>query len=105
MYLYHRLNGILMVSRPNQLMRMLEQHIMKSAGRSELRLLPTIDRDLAKIVEFPPQFSRALREQKARVRSAVRNLRGFAASQTPVEEVVFSVLAIAAIAGVSLLFL
>jgi hypothetical protein len=78
---------------------------MKSAGRSELGLLPAIDRDLAKIVEFPPQFSRALREQKAQVRSAVRNLRGFAASQTPVEEVVFSVLAIAAIAGVSLLFL
>jgi hypothetical protein len=78
---------------------------MKSAGRSELRLLSAIDRDLAKIVEFPPEFSRALREQKARVRSAVRNLRGFAAFQAPVEEVVFLALAIAAIAGVSLLFL
>lgn len=81
------------------------QNIMKAEGRSELRLLPAIDRDLAKIVEFPPEFSRGLREQKARIRSAVRNLRGLAASQTPAEEVVFSVLAIAAIAGVSLLFL
>jgi hypothetical protein len=81
------------------------QHIMKSAGWSELRLLPGIGRDLAKIAEFPPRFSTVLREQKARVRSAVRNLRGFGASRTPVEEVVFSVLAIAAIAGVSLLCL
>jgi hypothetical protein len=95
-----------MVNRQNQLMRMPGQNIMKAEGRSELRLLPAIDRDLAKIVEFPPEFSRGLREQKARIRSAVRNLRGLAAaSQTPVEEVVFSALAIAAIAGVSLLFL
>jgi len=94
-----------MVNRRNQLMHMPGQNIMKAAGRSELRLLPAIDSDLAKIVEFPPQFSGGLRELKAPIRSAVRNLRGFAASQTPVEEVVFSVLAIGAIAGVSLLFL
>ena len=86
-------------------MRMPGQEIMKAEGRPELRLLPAIDRDLAKIVEFPPEFSRGLREQKARIGSAVRDLRGLAASQTPVEEVVFSVLAIATIAGVSLLFL
>jgi hypothetical protein len=94
-----------MVNRHNELMRMPGQNIMNAVGRSELRLLPAIDRDLAKIVEFPPELSRGLREQKARIRSAVRNLRGLAASQTPVEEVVFSVLAIAAIVGVSLLFL
>ena len=94
-----------MADRRNQLMRMPGQDIMKAERRPQLRLLPAIDRDLAKIVEFPPEFSRGLRQQKARIRSAVRNLRGLAASQTPVEEVVFSVLAIAAIAGVSLLFL
>jgi hypothetical protein len=80
------------------------QNILTLTARPGLRLLPALDRDPAEIVKFPRQFSRRLREQKARSRSAVGDLEA-AALQTSIEEIVFSVLAIAAIAGVTLLFL
>jgi hypothetical protein len=87
-----------------QLLLMPVQNILTLAVRPRFRLVPpAIDRDPAKIVEFPRQFSRRLREQKARSRSAVGDLRAAAALQTPIEEIVFSVLALAAIAGVTLL--
>jgi hypothetical protein len=88
-----------------RLLLMPVQNILTLTARPGLRLLPVLDRDPAKIVEFPRQFSRRLREQKARSRSAVGDLRVAAALQTPIEEIVFSVLALAAIAGVTLLFL
>ena len=81
------------------------QAIVKAASRADLRLLPEIDRDLTKIVEFPRQISGRRRERKARARSAVGDLRDTVGLQAPVEEIVFSILAIAAITGVSLLFL
>jgi hypothetical protein len=81
------------------------QNILTLTARPGLRLLPALDRDPAEIVKFPRQFSRRLREQKARSRSAVGDLGAAAALQTSIEEIVFSVLAIAAIAGVTLLFL
>ena len=81
------------------------QAIVKAASRADLRLLPEIDRDLTKIVEFPGQISGRRREREARGRSAVGDLRDAVGLQAPVEEIVFSILAIAAITGVSLLFL
>jgi hypothetical protein len=94
-----------MVIRPNEYLLMSVQNILKLAGQPGLRLLPATDRDPAKIVEFPRQISRGGREYEAPGRSAVRNLRDTAALQIPVDEIVFSILAIAASAGVLLLFL
>jgi len=81
------------------------QAIVKAASRADLRLLPEIDRDPAKIVEFPRQISGRRRERKARGRSAVGDLRDTVGLQAPVEEIAFSILAIATTIGVSLLFL
>jgi hypothetical protein len=80
------------------------QAIFKPASRPDLRLLPEIDRDPAKIAEFPRQISGRWREREARG-SAVGDLRDTVGLQAPVEEIAFSILAIATITGVSLLFL
>lgn len=89
----------------NEYLRMSVQAIPKPASRPDLRLLPEIDRDPAKIVEFPRQISGWRREREARGRSAVGDLRDAVGLQAPVEEIAFSILAIATITGVSLLFL
>lgn len=89
----------------NECLRMSVQAIFKPASRPGLRLLPEVDRDPAKIVEFPRQITGRWRERKARGRSAVRDLRDTVGLQAPVEEIAFSILAIATITGVSLLFL
>jgi hypothetical protein len=94
-----------MVITQNQYLHMSVQAILKPASRPGLRLLPEIDRDPTKIVEFPRQISGRRREREARGRSAVGDLRGAVGLQAPVEEIVFSILAIATITGVSLLFL
>jgi hypothetical protein len=94
-----------MVITQNQYLHMSVQAILKPASLPGLRLLPEIDRDPTKIVEFPRQISGRRREQKARGRSAVGDLRDTVGFQVPVEEIAFSILAIATTAGVSLLFL
>ena len=88
----------------NEYPHMSVQAILKPASRPDLRLLPEIDRDPAKIVEFPRQIS-GRREREARGRSAVGDLRDTVGLQAPVEGIAFSILAIATITGVSLLFL
>jgi hypothetical protein len=81
------------------------QNIMTSVAQPGIPLVPTMDRDSAKIVEFPRQTTRREEARGSSRNAAFKSVRDAVALPRPIEEVLFSVIVIAALAGVTLLLL